>query len=93
MGQTCANRVCCQEMGNSMLQAGENAPPFTARPIFGHSIAVPDGLSSQPLVLCFLPILGSPYARRTLATLQVKLISVAILACKRVFVAIRALTI
>jgi len=53
-----------------MLQAGDSAPSFTARPIFGNSIAVPSGLASEPLVLCFLPILGSPYARRTLSTLQ-----------------------
>ena len=53
-----------------MLKEGDTAPEFQARPIFGHEVDVPDGLDTRPLVLCFVPFLGSPFARRALAMLQ-----------------------
>jgi peroxiredoxin len=57
-------------MERHMLEKGDAAPGFSARPIFGYPVEIPQGLTDGPIVLCFVPYLGSPFARRTLATLQ-----------------------
>lgn len=57
-------------MEREMLKVGDAAPAFSARPIFGYPVEIPKGLESGPVVLCFVPFLGSPFARRTLALLQ-----------------------
>ncbi|MFT5686669.1 MAG: peroxiredoxin [Myxococcota bacterium] len=57
-------------MERAMLKEGDAAPAFSARPIFGYPVEVPAGLKAGPIVLFFVPFLGSPFARRTLALLQ-----------------------
>lgn len=52
-----------------MLSAGDTAPTFTARPIFGEPITVPDA-ARRPLVLSFTGSLASPFSRRWLAAFQ-----------------------
>ena len=62
---------CVSEaMEREMLKEGDTAPAFSARPIFGYPVEIPQGLTDGPIVLCFVPFLGSPFARRTLAMLQ-----------------------
>lgn len=51
-----------------MLQKGDPAPPFEARPVSGLPVVCPP--ASGLLVLCFVRHLGSPFARQTLAELQ-----------------------
>lgn len=53
-----------------MLKEGDPAPAFSARPIFGYPVEIPKSLADGPIVLCFVPFLGSPFTRRTLADLQ-----------------------
>jgi peroxiredoxin len=57
-------------MEREMLKEGDPAPAFSARPIFGYPVEIPESLRSGPIVLVFVPYLGSPFARRTLALLQ-----------------------
>lgn len=52
-----------------MLNEGDNAPAFSARPIFGAPIVIP-GADPRPLVLAFVGSLASPFTRRWLSMLQ-----------------------
>lgn len=53
-----------------MLRPGDAAPPFVARPIFGLESAVPPSADGQPLVLCFVRNLASPFTRASMAAIQ-----------------------
>ena len=53
-----------------MLQVGERAPAFRAKPVFGYEVAIPDSARKRPLVLVFVPALESSISRSGLARLQ-----------------------
>ena len=53
-----------------MLSAGAAAPSFSAKPIFGRTISVPESLDSGPLVLFFVRSLASSFGRQSLAEIQ-----------------------
>ncbi len=53
-----------------MLQTGDRAPAFTARPIFGLEQPVPAGDGGRPLVLCFVRPMASPFTRAAMAAIQ-----------------------
>lgn len=53
-----------------MLQVGEDAPRFSAQPVFGLHVELEKQTSRYPLVICFLPHTGSPFCREAMAKLQ-----------------------
>lgn len=55
-----------------MLHAGDAAPPFVARPIFGLDQPVPPPAGARPVVLCFVRNLVSPFSRAAMAAIQAR---------------------
>jgi len=55
-----------------MLQAGQKAPSFSAKPVFGYRIDIPGRIDDKPLVICFFPALESAVSREAVAQMQAR---------------------
>jgi peroxiredoxin len=53
-----------------MLQVGQTAPPFSAKPVFGYRVELPESVNEKPMVLCFFPSLESAVSRESVAKMQ-----------------------
>lgn len=55
-----------------MVQVGDVAPAFVARPVFGLEFEVPPPEGGRPVVLCFVRHFASPFAREAMARIQAR---------------------
>lgn len=53
-----------------MLSAGDLAPAFQLRPLFGLPVVVPPPAGGRPIVLCFVRDFASPFGRASMAAIQ-----------------------
>jgi peroxiredoxin len=53
-----------------MLKVGQIAPSFSAKPVFGYTVELPEYVSEKPLVICFFPSLESAVSRESIAKMQ-----------------------
>ena len=53
-----------------MLQVGQTVPFFSAKPVFGYRVDLPDSVAEKPMVICFFPSLESAVTRESIAKMQ-----------------------
>ena len=57
-------------MSENRLSEQDQAPDFVAKPVFGKLLSLLEHAESRPIVLVFVPSLGTPMSRGVLAQMQ-----------------------
>ena len=57
-------------MSDNRLAEKDQAPDFVAKPVFGKHLSLSEHAESRPVVLVFVPSLGTPMSRGVLAQMQ-----------------------